>query len=147
MTATATLAPPPAPTGTAGTRQVNVRFDEPTRAALELVATATDRTLTQLVRYAVTWWITQPANTRQARENNLGSSPAGLGRPVNVRMPVRLLIELDQQATTNGINGTDRSNTIRTAVRTWLRAGAAPTMTAPPSENTLTTLRGATVSA
>ncbi|MGV8909603.1 MAG: hypothetical protein ACOH1Y_11530 [Propionicimonas sp.] len=141
MTAATTLEAPSAGTGIAGTRQANARFDEPTRAALEVVAAVTDRTLTQLVRYAVTWWITQPAEIRWASETKLKLSPVGLGRPVNVRLPVHLLVHLDQlnqHAPTGRSNSTDRSNTIRTAVRAWLRTEAVLSLTAPHSENAST---------
>ena len=115
MASVATLAPP---TATPGTHQVNVRFDEPTRVALERVASTQDRTLTQLVRYAVTWWVTQPADVRRAGETLLSRTQVINGRHVNVRLPISLLDQIDQYTLT--ITGVDRSGTIRAAVRAWL---------------------------
>jgi Arc/MetJ-type ribon-helix-helix transcriptional regulator len=126
MTATATLTPPAAHPRSTGTRQVNVRFDEPTRFALEVVAIAQDRTLTQLVRYAMTWWINTPLETQRSRTVSPTDSTALDGQHVNVRLPVVLLDQLDLRA--NITDGTDRSTVIRAAVRAWLRADHVPAL-------------------
>jgi predicted transcriptional regulator len=106
-------------------RQVNVRFDPATRRDLDTLATATDRTLSQLVRYAVTWSASAPT-APSAPDTRPVDGPA---QQVRVRFDPALLAVLDTRVEHTG---TDRSAVIRSAVRAWLALVDASAFTVPP---------------
>lgn len=93
--------------------QVNVRFDEQTRARLDEVARQTQRTLSQLVRYATSWWLTDPSLSCPLTVERVGD-----GRHVNVRFDGPSLLALDGQVQQVGL---DRSSIVRCAVRSWMQ--------------------------
>lgn len=101
-------------------RQVNVRFPARDRERLAIVAHQEQRTLSQLVRWAVDAWLEhQHLGETQARTEQ--DAPIPLGPHVNVKLPEAIRARL----VANSADGTV-STPIRSAVAWWLDATQAP---------------------
>lgn len=94
-----------------GRQQVNVRVDPRTRAALEAAAAASDRTVSQLVRYAVTDWIADPDRAFPV------VAPDGPTVQVRLRWDTADLDAIDMICDETGVT---RSMAIRCAILVWM---------------------------
>lgn len=103
--------PAPAPTS----RHLSVRLDPAVRTRLDDLATSSDRTLAQLIRYAVTDLLAAPDKVAALHAGD--TFEAAGTRHATVRLPAELADAVDAlaaraQATT--------SDVLRTAVDRWL---------------------------
>lgn len=91
----------------------NVRFDTDTRERLDAIAAQSDRTLSQLVRYATHWWLA--SEDRVCPLHTV--SDADGGRYVNVRYTDEVMAQIAVATVAMGIS---KAGVIRCAVRAWL---------------------------
>lgn len=122
MTRSATAAP---------TASLLVRFDSETRQTLVRLADASDRTVSQLVRAALRWWIDQ--GDQVCPLHSVGDATGG--GLVNVRFGEALMTEIQTVAEDMSI---ERAGVIRCAVRAWVTvadAAALGTPGVPPRGN------------
>lgn len=90
-----------------------VRFDAATRESLRQAAAASERTVSQLVRAAVRWWVEDPG--RVCPLHAVGDQAGGAF--INVRFGGDLMVLVQSVAEQMGI---ERAGVIRCAVRAWL---------------------------
>lgn len=115
-----------APEASLNKQQVNVRVSPRTRAALEAAAEGSDRTVSQLVRYAVTDWVADPE-----REFPVVSSGEATVQ-VRVRLDAADVDAIDAICDETGVK---RSVAVRHAIVVWLaRVGeeGAPVLLGAP---------------
>jgi hypothetical protein len=93
-----------------------VRVDPSTRQSLKDIAAASDRTMSQLVRYATVWWTSAPE--RATPITAVGSE--GMDEFINVRFAADEMDLVRAVATETGL---ERGAVVRCAVRAWLSAG------------------------
>jgi len=99
---------------TSSSRLVTVRLDAPIRERLDALASASDRTLAQLARYALTAYFDSgsttslPANTEET---------ANTRKHVSLRLPAALSANLEAVAQTNQ---TTASDVLRQALGWWV---------------------------
>lgn len=117
----------PARTGLAA--PLLVRVDPHTRAALDQIAATSERTLSQLVRYATMWWLADPDRTCPApqvtTETASGTARAAAGGSakaefINVRFTVADMAAIRSVGASTGLG---RGSVVRCAVRAWLASG------------------------
>jgi predicted transcriptional regulator len=94
-----------------------VRIDPETRQTLVAVATSSDRTLSQLVRYATLWWIHDDARACLPMTGGQLSRNGGF---VNVRFASDDMTQVRHVATALGL---ERGAVVRQAIRAWVAAG------------------------
>ena len=104
-----------------------VRLDSETRSRLKAVAASSDRTLSQLVRSALRWWI--DSGDQVCPLHAVGESSGG--DFVNVRFGAPLMEEIQAVAEQMGI---ERAGVIRCAVRAWLTVVDASALGSPLSQ-------------
>lgn len=93
-----------------------VRVDPDTRQRLDVIATSSDRTLSQLVRYATLWWTSDPNRVCPISEVASGGK-AGF---INVRFARD---DMDTVREVSAQMGLERGAVIRCALRAWLDRG------------------------
>lgn len=103
----------------------NVRFDSHTREALDVLAARSERTISQLVRYATLWWL---ETEERACPLHTVNDSVGNGRYVNVRYSPEVLVAISAAAAEMSIS---QAGVIRCAVRAWVPRASASALGEP----------------
>lgn len=109
-----------------------VRLDDATRAQLDSLATASDRTISQLVRYALSTYFGPagpPGMPTSTSPGDRDSANAGqLARHATLRLPPEMTAQVESYAVHHGSTFSD---VVRHAVETWLDSDGPDALGAP----------------
>lgn len=110
-------------------RAVTVRLDPVIRVRLEELATASDRSLSQLIRYALAYFFATPGLLIEA---DLADT-SGPGHHTTLRLPDQLWSSVEAAAEAAAVSTSD---VIRSALRSWLASGEHETLGFPAGSAT-----------
>jgi predicted transcriptional regulator len=111
-------------------RLVTVRLEPATRDHLDVLASTSDRTLAQLIRYALTAYFDGASVSPTVRETDESNS----SRHTSVRIPTALAQKVEDLAKASRVTSSD---VIRTAIGIWLKATSPEVLGAPAVESTV----------
>jgi predicted transcriptional regulator len=111
-------------------RLVTVRLEPATRDRLDVLASTSDRTLAQLIRYALTAYFDGASVSPTVRETDESNS----SRHTSVRIPAALVQKVEDLAKASRVTSSD---VIRTAIGIWLKATSPEVLGAPAVESTV----------
>jgi predicted transcriptional regulator len=109
-------------------RLVTVRLEPATRERLDELATTSDRTLAQLIRYALTTYFDSTVTSCISGKEDSTSS-----RHTSVRIPVLLADKVDAAAKNFSVTASD---VIRDALANWLASTQPQTLGVPATGDT-----------
>lgn len=113
---------------TSSSRLVTVRLDAPIRERLDALASASDRTLAQLARYALTAYFESGITSLPV----INDDTVNTRKHVSLRLPATLSANLDSVAQSNQ---TTASDVLRQALAWWVETADPAHLGMPGSSN------------
>lgn len=113
---------------TSSSRLVTVRLDAPIRERLDALASASDRTLAQLARYALTAYFESGITSLPV----INDDTINTRKHVSLRLPATLSANLDSVAQSNQ---TTASDVLRQALAWWVETADPAHLGMPGSSN------------
>lgn len=114
-------------------RHITVRLSSATRAQLNDIAETSDRTLSQLIRYAILSYSPSPTHSPTASEH-CHLQPTDDAKPLGVRLPANVLAKVEEIAQEYAVTP---SSIIRVSLDSWLKTANADTLGQPVDSNVL----------
>ncbi len=112
-----------------GTRHITVRLSSATRHALNDLAERSDRTLSQLARYAIAAYSPNAKNS-PISSTHCHLTPEDDAKPLGMRLPSSIMDDVEKMALKYDVTP---SSIIRVALDTWLTTSGPRELGTPPN--------------